>query len=497
MSAASERDLSHVDISRVHMVGIGGAGMSGLARILLERGSTVTGSDRADSAVVADLRERGARISVGHAAENLRLSGKTPTVVVISFAAIPADNPELVAAREQGIPVIVRSDLLSVLMGTSKEILVAGTHGKTSTTSLLVSAMRHAQLDPSFAIGGQLTDSGQGAHAGSGDTFVAEADESDASLLTYHPWVAIVTTVEPDHLDFFGTPEAYTQVFDDFADLLGSTGTLVACADDPGAAALARRAHARGITVLAYGTPAATEALAAHGILVGGVALATQPTVSGTLVDAQVRGAEVRFEVHLPGSHMALNALAALIAGSLAGGELPALAEGIALFGGVRRRFDVRGTIAADNPRYAGVMVVDDYAHHPTEVVAVVAGARELIAARAAGGKLIVAFQPHLYSRTKNFAAEFATALAGADTVICLGVYGAREEPMEGINASTIGSLLQNHADVHVIIEEDIERLPQLVSQVAGPHDIVLTMGAGSITQQADPIIAVLEGATG
>ena len=215
-----------IDLSRVHLVGIGGSGMSGVARILIDRGSVVSGSDAKDSRPVRVLEQSGAKVAVGHDATNLSLAGGLPTVVVTSFAAIPADNPELVAAQEQGIPVIRRSELLAELMRGQHQVLFAGTHGKTSTTSMAVVAMQTAGLDPSFAIGGQLNKAGVNAHHGTGESFVAEADESDASLLGYAPDVAVVTNIEPDHLDYFKTPEAYFQVFSDFARRITDSGQI-------------------------------------------------------------------------------------------------------------------------------------------------------------------------------------------------------------------------------------------------------------------------------
>ncbi|WKD58997.1 UDP-N-acetylmuramate--L-alanine ligase [Corynebacterium caspium] len=493
-----------IDISRVHMIGIGGAGMSGLAHILLERGSVVSGSDRADSAVIAGLRSAGAYIATTHNAANLSLSGEFPTAVVTSFAAIPKDNPELVAAHEHNIPVLRRSDLLAELMRTKKEILVAGTHGKTSTTSLLVAAMVHAELNPSFAIGGQLTGTGQGAHNGSGAYFIAEADESDGSFLSYHPEIAIITTVEPDHLDFFHTAAAYLQVFKDFIGLLAkpnelttagqaqTAGTLIACTNDSGAAQLAKYAHIQGHQVLLYGTAPACAELPE--IPAGAVISKITPGAKGSLVQANIYGTEIEFEVSLPGEHMALNAVAAVLAGHLAGGEIPKLAAGISAFGGVRRRFDIRGVIPANNPHFAGLTVVDDYAHHPTEVAAVIGAAKETVMAQKAGGRVIVAFQPHLYSRTQQFAAEFAAALAAADIVISLDIYGAREKPVAGVDAGTIGNLINNYdAGTQVILEADLMQVPAHIKELAGPHDLVITMGAGSITTQAGAILAALE----
>jgi UDP-N-acetylmuramate--alanine ligase len=257
-------------LQRVHMVGIGGAGMSGIARILLDRGVAVSGSDMKESRVVLALRAAGAVIGVGHRAENLDLAGGAPDAVVTSFAAIPKDNPELVAARDRGIPVLRRSDMLALLMADSRAVLFAGTHGKTSTTSMAVVGLQAAGLDPSFAIGGQLNRAGTNAHNGTGDVFVAEADESDGSFLTYSPTVAVVTNIEADHLDYYGTEAAYHAVFGEFAGRIGEGGALVACAEDDGvggAAELAERAAAGelpladGVRVFGYGSEAA---LAAH-----------------------------------------------------------------------------------------------------------------------------------------------------------------------------------------------------------------------------------------
>ncbi len=245
------------ELERVHMVGIGGAGMSGIARILLARGGQVSGSDAKESRGVLALRARGAQVRIGHAAEALDLLEGGPTALVTTFAAIPKDNPELVAARERGIPILLRPAVLASLMRGNRTFLVSGTHGKTSTTSMLVVALQHCGFDPSFAVGGELNESGTNAHHGSGDVFVAEADESDGSLLQYDPNTVIVTNIEADHLDYFGTPEAYTAVFDEFVARIAPGGLLVVCLDDPGSAALAERVVALGrddLRVQGYGT---------------------------------------------------------------------------------------------------------------------------------------------------------------------------------------------------------------------------------------------------
>lgn len=473
----------HIDLSRVHLIGIGGAGMSGLARILLDRGMTVTGSDAKDSRIILALTSAGAKVAIGHSRDNLQLSGELPTVVVTSFAAIPQDNPELVGAREAGIPVIRRSDLLAELMVGYEQVLLAGTHGKTSTTSMTVVAMQHAGLDPSFAIGGQLSKSGTNAHHGTGSAFVAEADESDASLLRYQPTVAVVTNIEPDHLDYFKTREAYFQVFDDFADRISDTGTLVVCLDDDHAAALGARTVKRGIRVLGYGTAAAASRHPE--VPVGATLLQRESTDFGSSIVIGLAEQELAIDLHIPGSHMALNATAALLAGSLVGGDLALLAEGLGEFTGVRRRFEHRGTITAG--QFKGVRVFDDYAHHPTEVEAVLTAAQQKVAAEGTG-RVIVAFQPHLYSRTIEFADEFAKALSIADEVLVLDIYGAREQPVDGVT----GEIISSKVTKPVRFVPEFDKVAEVVRGVVQPGDLVLTMGAGSVTMAAGAILTEL-----
>ena len=482
-----------IDLSRVHLIGIGGSGMSGVARILLDRGAVVTGSDVKDSRPVRALRAQGATIAVGHAAENLELAGQTPTVVVTSFAAIPQDNPELVAAAEHDIPVIRRSDLLGELMEGYTQVLFAGTHGKTSTTSMAVVALQAAGEDPSFAVGGQLNRAGTNAHHGSGHIFVAEADESDASLLRYRPSVAVITNIEPDHLDYFGSAESYYQVFDEFADRLPDDGTLVVCLDDDATVRCGLRAAERGITVLGYGT---AEAAARHPEIPAG-AVVTDEVLQGhvTEIVVELKTAEtagtVSYHLALPGRHMVLNSAAALLACAVAGADPRKLAEGLSGFTGVRRRFELRGEITAG--LNAGTRVYDDYAHHPTEVHAVLSAARGKVESEGEGARVVVCFQPHLYSRTQTFAKEFAEALSLADAVVVLDIFGAREAPVEGVDSRII---TQHIADAtKVIYDPDFSHAPISVASVTQSGDVVITMGAGTVTMLADPILERLAGA--
>lgn len=471
-----------IDLSRVHMIGIGGSGMSGLARILLSRGMEVSGSDVKDSTPVEVLRTMGAKIAIGHKRENLDQLEQEPTVAVTSFAAIPQDNPELLAAREANIPVIRRSDLLAELMQDRMQLLLAGTHGKTSTTSMVVSALQAAGKDPSFAIGGQLNRAGTNAHHGKDEIFVAEADESDASLLSYEPNIAVVTNIEPDHLDYFGTHEAYFKVFDDFAERISPDGTLIVCAEDDNAAELGLRAAENGVNVLAYGD---SESLAKHSALpVGAEILTEEVGQETTKVRVKLASGEVSYELQIPGHHMVLNSAAALIAGELAGAEPKLLADGLSDFTGVRRRFEYRGT-AGENIR-----VYDDYAHHPTEVTAVLRAARDKVTAEGLGGRVVVCFQPHLYSRTIEFSKEFAQALSLADSVVLLDIFGAREKPVEGISSRIIADEIADSVDV--TYEPDFSAARSTVASMTGSNDLVLTMGAGSVTLLAAEILEEL-----
>ena len=489
-------------VSAVHMVGIGGAGMSGLARILLSRGVTVTGSDAKESRVVLALRSMGAQVGEGHSQANLELAGRLPDVVVTSFAAIPQDNPELVAARAHNIPIIRRSDLLAALMDGHVQVLIAGTHGKTSTTSMTVVALQQAGLDPSFAIGGQLNKAGTNAHDGSGAGFVAEADESDASLLTYKPDVAVVTNVEPDHLDFFGTPEKYYAVFDEFADRVGANnGVLIVCLGDERAAAMGMRAQERGVRVRGYGTAAD---LAAYPQIVPVVSvLGHTDTADGSVAELRLHTEpvmDVQLSVHIPGVHMVMNAAAALAASyEAARRELHTepeqslignIALGISDFTGVRRRFELKGTVV-EGP-FEGVRVYDDYAHHPTEVRAVLSAARNQVEAEGRGGKVIVCFQPHLFSRTQKFARQFGEALSLADHVMVLEIYAAREDPVDGVSGQMIVPFVADTVDSVAYIDSFAE-VGAAVAEVAHPNDLVLTMGAGSVTMLGNEILRTLE----
>ncbi len=452
-------------LGRVHFVGIGGAGMSGIARILLARGIPVTGSDAKDSGVLDGLRALGAAVHVGHQASNVSSSD---TVVVST--AIRDSNPEVVEARRRHLRVLPRAAALASVMIGRRGIAVAGTHGKTTTTSMLTVALQHCGADPSFAIGGNLNESGANAHNGSGDIFVAEADESDRSFLVYDPEVAIVTNVEADHLDNYGTEAAYVTAFDDFADRV--TGFLVVCADDPGSRALGERAAARGVRVRTYGMADDAD-VRIDSLVVDG------PGTSFELIAGGRRLGQLSLQV--PGRYNALNAAAAFAAGTGIGMPPAEFREGLSLFTGTRRRFEFKGSAH-------GVRVYDDYAHHPTEVSAVLTAARSVVG----GGRVVAVFQPHLFSRTRTFAAEFGAALGAADEVVVMDVYAAREDPEPGVTGALVAAAVPLAPD-HVTFERSWSAVPSLAAARARPGDLVLTLGAGDVTLIGPEVLEHLE----
>ena len=480
LEAAARPPALPPQLARTHFIGIGGAGMSGVARIMLARGGAVSGSDAKDSPTLRALRALGAKVVVGHAAAHLDLLGADPTAIISTKAVhqTDPDNPELVEGARRGIPVIHRSQALAALMAGYRVACITGTAGKTSTTSMLTVAVQRCGGDPSFLIGGELAATGSGAHHGSGDIFVAEADESDGTFLAYSPDVVVVTNIEADHLDHHGTVEAYTATFDAFVARLRPGGVLIANADDPGSAALAGRAAAGGIRVRRYGALATAAA--------GAQLLAYTPdgghgVVTVAVTDPAGAAHRVQLKVALPGEHMAFNAVAALLAGLELGLPLRGLLAGLASFDGVRRRFEFRGQVA-------GTRIYDDYAHHPTKVAAALHGARQLVGP----GRLVVAFQPHLYSRTRDFAAEFGAALAVADVVLLLDVYGAREDPLPGVSGALIAQAVPLPAAC-VHYEPCWADVPTRLADLVQPGDVVITMGAGDVTALGLPLLAELE----
>lgn len=447
-------------LGRVHFIGIGGVGMSAVARIMVARGVPVSGSDAKDLPVMHDLQAAGARIAVGYSAENLG-----DAQIVVAGSAIRADNPELEAARVAGLPVLHRSEALAATMGTDRVVTVAGTHGKSTTTSMVAVLLKEAGLDPSFAIGANVPALGVNAAHGTSDIFVAEADESDGSFLNYRPLIAVVTNVEADHLDYYGTPEAVYASFDKFAALLPANGVLFACADDDGARALAERTRAAGTTrVLSYGTAEDADIRLDDG--------------GPGDVRVSMGGQEYRLELQVPGRHNALNAAAAFAVAVELGVAPGAAAAALGHFTGASRRFEFKG-------QGRGVRVYDDYAHHPTEVRAALSAARSV----AGGNKVHVLFQPHLFSRTREFAEQFAEALGESDTALVLDIYPAREDPIPGVTSALITERLKSGR----LVAGGQEALDAVLA-AAGEGDIVLTVGAGDVTAYGPRIVELLGG---
>jgi UDP-N-acetylmuramate--alanine ligase len=459
------------ELGRVHFVGIGGAGMSGIARIMLARGTEVAGSDSAASAALDELAALGARVYTGHAAGQL---SDADTLVVSS--AIRDSNPELAEARRRGLRVLHRAAALASLMSGRRVTAITGTHGKTTTTSMLATVLLETGAAPAYAIGGVLAATGTGAADGSGQDFVAEADESDGSFLMYAPDVAVVTNVEADHLDNYGTERAYRASFGQFAERIKPGGVLVTSADDPGTRELAAAVRARGLRVVTFGeSPDAdyqVSSVAASGM---------QTSLTIRRAGAPPAGIDVALHLAVPGHHNALNAAAAFAAAVELGIAPAPAALALGSFRGAARRLEPKGE--AD-----GVRVLDSYAHHPTELAADLRAAREIIAGR---GRVIAVFQPHLYSRTRIFAAEFGAALGLADEAVVLDVYAAREDPEPGVTGRLVADAVPGGAAYYVPEFGDV---PKIVAALAGPGDLVLTMGAGDITRMGPLLLAEIAG---
>ena len=453
-------------LGRVHFVGIGGAGLSGIARIMLARGIAVSGSDAKASRVLEALRALGAVCYEGHAASQVH---DVDTLVVST--AVRADNPEVVEAQRQGLRVLPRSAALESVMQGRKVVAVAGTHGKTTTTSLLTVALQHCGADPSFAIGGELNESGSNAHDGSGELFVAEADESDGAFLVYSPFGALVTNVEADHLDNYGTEAAYHAAFNAFVDGIDPDGFLVACIDDPGAAELADRARKRGLVTIGVGESEAAD-LRAEGLRFAG------STSTFTVVDSGRRLGEVALQI--PGRHYVLDALAALAAGLRLGFSFADLKRGLEGFTGTRRRMEFKGDAS-------GVRVYDSYAHHPNEIAGDLQAARAL----AGQGRVVVAFQPHLVSRTRIFGPAMGVALGAADEVVVMDVYVAREDPEPGVNGALVAANVPLPRE-QVLFEPSWSEVPGRLVERARPGDLVLTLGAGDVTLVGPEVLVQL-----
>jgi len=449
----------------IHFVGIGGIGMSGIAEVLLNLGYRVSGSDVRETDVTRRLALFGGAIHLGHAADNIAGAD----VVVVS-SAVRADNPEVAAARARDIPVIPRAEMLGELMRVKDGIAVAGSHGKTTTTSMLAAILAQGGLDPTVIIGGKAKVLGSNARLGQGEILLAEADESDGSFRHLIPMVAVITNIDREHLDHYGTVEALHAAFRDFANHVPFFGQVVLCADDPAAASLAPHLLKRHVT---YGLTAGDFR---------GEILDARP--DGTRFRFFVRG-KLRGEVHvrMPGVHYAQNAVAALTVAEFVGVPFADCCQALEAFGGVDRRFSVRGEAG-------GLLVVDDYGHHPTEIAATIA------AARLFGRRVVVAFQAHRYTRTRDLMADFAPAFDGADVVVLTDIYAAGESPISGVTTNALLDTFRAHdarrgpdaapRGVHHLARKDLARD---LDGLCRPGDLVLFLGAGDITQAAAELL--------
>ncbi len=441
-------------IHKIHMVGIGGAGMSGIAEVLLNLGYSVSGSDMSDSAVVKHLRSLGATVAVGHAAENLG-----DVQVLVRSTAIAEDNPEVVEARRRNIAIIPRAEMLAELMRLRQGVAIAGTHGKTTTTSFTASIFDAAGLDPTVIIGGRLNAYGTNAHLGHGDYLIAEADESDGSFLCLLPIINVVTNVDEDHLDHYGTREAIDDAFVAFMNSVPFYGINVVCGDDPGVRALLPRVKR---PVMTYGFAADN-------------ALRAVPLESGAVSRFSVwQNGEELGEVRLPqpGRHNILNALGAIGAALSADIAFADCARGLGSFGGVGRRFEYKG-------ERDGVTVIDDYGHHPAEIAATLATARQVFPGR----RLVVAFQPHRFSRTQAHFGEFCKVFDTVDQVLLTEIYAASEKPIPGVSGESLAQGMRQVSETPVAYYRTIPELAAALPEYLRPGDVLLTLGAGTITR--------------
>ncbi len=452
----------------IHFVGIGGAGMSAIANVLLEMGAPVSGSDIKESANSRRLEELGARITIGHDARNI---DGASTVVISS--AIPESNPELAAARDRGVEVLIRAEMLARLGEGKKTLAVAGTHGKTTTTSMIALVLERNRLEPTFLIGGELNDIGSNARYGAGDLLVAEADESDGSFLHLSPHFAVVTNVEPDHLDHYASFEEIKETFARFLGRLPSAGTAVVCGDDPVLLEIALAAAPRVVT---YGFGSDNDYVARNAEVLNG----------GVEFEVSEREAELgNVILKVPGSHNVLNGLATIAVARLLGLEFSQVARVLSEFSGVKRRFQHVG-------RLREITVVDDYAHHPTEVKATLAAARE-----GDWRRVVCVFQPHRFSRTKLLGSQFGPSFEDADLIVLTDVYGAGEEPEPGVSGKLlVDALLQKAPRAQVAYIPRRGDVASFLKAQVREGDLVITMGAGDVwTVGPELLNALAEGA--
>jgi len=458
-------------IQHVHFVGIGGIGMSGIAEVLVNLGFRVSGSDQKRSNVTDRLQQMGVEVTEGHASENVG-----DAHVVVCSSAVRSDNPEVIEAQRHSIPVIPRAEMLAELMRLKPHsVAVAGSHGKTTTTSMVATVLGHAGLDPTIVVGGVVGAFGSNAHLGTSDLMVVEADESDRSFLMLTPTIAVVTNIDREHMDYYNDMEDVRACFTSFVNKVPFYGTSILCLDDPNVQAIIPKVERRRIT---YGLSAQAD-VSAHGV--------RHDREFGSAFTVW-RGSEVIGEVQLrvPGMHNVYNSLAAIAVGFELEVPFAQIASALSTFTGAHRRFQFKAEID-------GVLVIDDYGHHPTEIRATLAAAK----IGSGGRRTLVLFQPHRYTRTNDLMGEFARSFNNADTLLIADIYAASEEPIEGVTSEALTGAIQRygHKDVHYI--GGLEDAAETIRQHIQPGDMVITLGAGTVNRVGDQIVELLRGRAG
>jgi UDP-N-acetylmuramate--alanine ligase len=463
-------------VKHIHFVGVGGAGMSGIAEILHNLGYTVSGSDQSDGATVRRLAELGIRVNLGHDAAHI--AGADAVVV---STAVRSDNPEVIAARAKRVPVVPRAVMLAELMRLRRGIAIAGTHGKTTTTSLVTSVLAAAGVDPTFVIGGKLQSAGANSRLGSGEYIVVEADESDASFLNLNPILSVVTNIDADHMDTYGHDFARLKAaFVDFLHRMPFYGAAILCGDDPGVRSIVPMIS-RPVVTYGFGADVQVRAVDVHALPGGQMRFVAQRRNGVAMPDLDVT-------LNLPGEHNVLNALAAIAVATEI--ELPdePVVQALAQFGGVGRRFERYGDVPAKDG--GGFALIDDYGHHPAEMAAVLAAARGAFPGR----RLVLAFQPHRYTRTRDCFEDFVKVMGSADAVLLTEVYPAGEAPIVAADGRSLARALRVAGRTEPVFVDDVHELPQAVVDAARDGDVVIVMGAGSIGAVAARVREIAQG---
>ena len=451
-------------IKKVHFIGIGGAGMSALAKILVEKGYEVSGSDMKESTMTGILRDLGAKIFIGHKAENV-----VGAEAIVVSSAIREDNPEVVEANRLGLKRLHRSDVNAFLINNCKGIAVAGAHGKTTTTSMIGVSLDYEGVSPSIIIGGEVDYLGSNAKLGTSDYLVSEADESDGTFLKYHPYIGIVTNIENDHMDHYGTMENIIKAFRQFLNQVRDDGWAVVCSDND---------HIRDILpevqckVVTYGMNQPADYMAAN----------VQTTASETTFEVVHKGEKLgQVRLNVPGMHNVLNAMACVVTGITLGLSVDQMAEGLTVFNGAKRRFQTKGKVN-------DIWVVDDYAHHPTEIATTIKAARQTQPKR-----LVCAFQPHRYSRTQLLQKEYGSCFAGVDLLVLTDVYSAGEDPIPGVDGELLVQEVARQTGQNTVYIKDKKEIAQYLKSIAQPGDLIMTMGAGDIVKCGEELVELLK----